>query len=91
MSLQLALDFTVRPHNNAVSMAQAENGKEHYEKQDACMLRQLQSGRKISARIARAEFGIEDPRARIHALKKAGYIIKHSVIPGTHGSREWYL
>lgn len=94
MNLQTVIDFeaaTLRRHNNRESEEQARQGCIRYMGQTEWVLGELLSGRKISSRIARDEFGIEDVRARIHSIRKMGINVLHEAIPGTNGSRQWFL
>ena len=83
--------LTIRPHNNQESTMQVVTGQLHFRSQTHWVLTQLLSGRTVSGKSARAEYGIEDVRARMHELKRMNVLFSFRPIPGTHGSREWFM
>jgi hypothetical protein len=83
-------NLTIR-HNANGNQKQLDDNRLHFTQQAQWVLEQLLKGRDISGLTAWKEFNIQDTRARIFSLRKAGLLISERRIEGAHGSKEWYM
>jgi hypothetical protein len=89
---QLSLEFvnqSARKHNTADNTMHAVKYQEHFASQAQWVCAQLLMGRRLTGRIAREEYHIEDVRARMHTLKKMGIQFSSARITG--GCKEYFM
>ena len=80
-------EATIRPHNNRDSQRQCEDNMEHFRDQNLWVFNYLMTGKVLTEEIARfGEAKVKDLRARIHSIKKAGFLVTPLPIPNSHGS-----
>lgn len=97
MSLQLSISFdrelqlTV-PHNRHKGNEDILNeNREHFTNQTQLVLNHLKRGERVSGLRMMKLHGIQDVRARIYAIKKAGYVVMEEKIKGGHGAKKWWI
>lgn len=79
------------PYNKGVeNQAILSDNRLHFEGQAKYVLDQLIKGRTITGVMAMQEFYIQDLRARIYSLKKAGLQISKGKVEGGHGAKTFF-
>lgn len=87
--MQIQIDFSI-PHNRNGNQNALNTHRNHFEGQTKWVLEYLLTGKAITSVIA-FNAGIMDVRARCYTLSKAGVKIEKEVMPGTNGSKRFYL
>lgn len=91
--MQLAIDFTqfIPNQNNRESQLQVEDNCNHFAGQTLDVFNYLMSGGRLDGDSARILFKIKDIRARMLSIRKAEFRHSEIVVPGSHGSKEWFM
>lgn len=91
--MQLAIDFTQAiPHqNNRESQLQVEENLNHFAGQTLDVFNHLMLGGSLDGDSAKEIYGIKDLNARMYTIRRKEFRHSERVVPGSHGSKEWFM
>lgn len=82
----------VASHNRGTGNQEIlDENRKHFQGQALLVLEHLLKGERVSGSKMYELHKIQDVRARIYSIKKAGYNICEAKIKGGHGAKEWFL
>lgn len=89
--LQLTFESAIPVQNNRESQRQVESNLKHFTGQNLKVFDYLMNGKRLNSTTGIQLFRIIDMRARMHAIKNAGFKFHIEVIPNSHGMKEWFM
>lgn len=89
--LQLTFEAAIPFQNNRESQRQVESNLNHFTGQNLKVFNYLMNSKRLNSTTGIQLFRIIDMRARMHAIKNAGFKFHIEVIPNSHGMKEWFM
>lgn len=89
--LDIFADFTPEHNRHTGNQQILEENRKHFEGQTKKVLDHLLKGEKVTGLKMMELHKIQDVRARIYAIKKAGYDVAEEKVEGGKGSKAWFI